>query len=307
MQVLGMKRAGRLAVLLATLAAPALAEPARFDSPEAAVTAFVLALEAGDKAGMLAVFGPESADLVSSGDADDDAEARQEFLDGYGAFAQIVDAGDGRKELQIGRTRWAFPVALVAVDGGWQFDPAGARDEILARRIGLNELDVIELMQRALIVQSDYRGVDYDSDGVMEFAASILSDPDQRNGLYWPAGDGVPDSPIGAFMAKAAADGINLDGVDQEPQPYLGYYFRILTKQGPAAPGGAYDYMVAGNMVAGHALLAYPADPGDSGIMSFMMAENGVIYEADLGDDTLAVAGAIDSFDPAEGWSPVQD
>jgi Protein of unknown function (DUF2950) len=307
MQVQDMKRAGLLAVLMATLAVPAVAEPARFDSPEAAVAAFIAALEAKDKDAMLVVFGPESADLVSSGDPEDDAEAREEFLQGYGDFAEIVDAGEGRKELQIGRTRWPFPVALVAADGGWRFDPDSARDEILARRIGLNELDVIELMQRALVVQADYRGVDYDNDGVMEFASAILSDDGQRNGLYWPSEDGTPDSPIGAFMAKAAADGINLDGVDQEPQPYLGYFFRILTKQGSSAPGGSYDYMVAGNMVAGHALLAYPADPGESGIMSFMMAENGIIYEADLGDETLTVAGAIDSFDPVEGWTPVQD
>jgi hypothetical protein len=139
----------------------------------------------------------------------------------------------------------------------------------------------------------------------MEFASSILSTPGKRDGLYWPPEEGTPDSPIGAFMAQAAADGVNIDGVDQAPVPFLGYYFRILTRQGAAAPGGAYDYMVAGNMVSGHALLAYPAEPGDSGVMSFMVGENGQVYEANLGENTLDVAAAIDSFNPADGWSVV--
>jgi hypothetical protein len=158
-------------------------------------------------------------------------------------------------------------------------------------------------MQKAVAVQSAFRQVDYDGDGVMEFASSILSTPGQRDGLYWPPEEGTPESPIGAFMAQAAADGVSIDGVDQAPVPFLGYVFRILTRQGDAAPGGAYDYIIGGNMVAGHALLAYPAEPGQSGVMSFMMAENGQIYEANLGEGTLEVAGAIDSFNPAEGWT----
>jgi hypothetical protein len=288
-------------------ASVAFAEPATYPSPEAATDAFVAALQARDRAALLTIFGPESEDIISSGDPDQDAEARDQFLAEYGTFHQIVPAGDNRAELQIGRTLWAFPVAMTKSDAGWSFDVAGARDEILARRIGMNELDVIELMRRAVVVQSAFRQTDYDGDGVMEFASSIVSTPGQRDGLYWPPEEGTPDSPIGAFMAQAAADGVSIDGVDQAPVPYLGYFFRILTRQGDAAPGGAYDYMVGGNMVAGHALLAYPAEPGDTGIMSFMMSENGQIYEANLGETTLEVAGAIDSFNPGEGWTALSE
>jgi hypothetical protein len=294
-------------VALVLGASQAFAEPAAYPTPEAATEAFVAALQAQDRAALLTVFGPEAEDLISSGDADDDAEARERFLAEYGTFHQLVPAGDNRTALQVGRTLWAFPVAMVSSDKGWSFDVAGARDEILARRIGMNELDVIELMHRAVEVQAEFRKTDHDGDGVMEFAASILSSPGQRDGLYWPPEEGTPDSPVGAFMAQAAADGVNIDGVDQAPLPYLGYFFRILTRQGDSAPGGAYDYMVAGNMVAGHGLLAYPAEPGDTGIMSFMVGENGQVYEADLGADTLAVAGAIDSFNPSEGWTPVTE
>jgi hypothetical protein len=288
-------------------ASAAFAEPAAYPTPEAAAEDLVAALQAQDRAALVTIFGPESEDLISSGDPERDAEAREEFLAAYGTFHQIAPAGDNRAELQIGRSLWPFPVALANTDAGWRFDVAGSRDEILARRIGMNELDVIELMHRAVAVQATFRQTDYDGDGVMEFASSILSSPGQRDGLYWPPEEGTPDSPIGAFMAQAAADGVNIDGVDQAPVPFLGYFFRILTRQGDAAPGGAYDYMVAGNMVAGHALLAYPAEHGDSGIMSFMISENGQIYEADLGDGTLEAAGAIDSFNPGEGWTAVTE
>jgi hypothetical protein len=298
-----------LPAALALLLAPAVAfaDPAAYPTPEAATEALVSALQAQDRATLLTIFGPEAEDLISSGDPDEDAEARDRFLAEYGTFHQIVPAGDNRAELQIGRTLWPFPVAMTKADAGWSFDVEGSREEILARRIGMNELDVIALMERAVAVQAEFRKIDYDGDGVMEFASSILSTPGQRDGLYWPPEDGTPESPIGAFMAQAAADGVSVDGVDQAPVPFLGYYFRILTQQGEAAPGGAYDYMVGGNMVAGHALLAYPAEPGDSGIMSFMVGENGVIFEANLGEATLDVAGAIDSFNPGEGWTPVSE
>ena len=292
------------ACALALIPGAALADPATYPTPEAAVQAFVDALQAHDQAALLTVFGPETEDLISSGNPREDAEARDQFLAAYADVAQILDDGEGRKVLQVGDSGWPFPVSLVAADGGWRFDPAAAREEILDRRIGENELDVLALMARAREVQAIYRMTDHDGDGVMEFADAILSDPGQRNGLYWPDEPGTPPSPIGGFVAAAAADGISLDGVDQPPEPYFGYYYRILTRQGDHAPGGAMDYHVNGNMVAGHALLAYPADYGVTGVMTFLMGENGRILEADLGDATLDVAGAIDSFDPdpAQGW-----
>jgi len=166
---------------------------------------------------------------------------------------------------------------------------------------------VIDLLHKVADVQAAFRSVDYDRDGVMEYASSILSTPGQRDGLYWPHEDGTPDSPLGDKIAEAAADGIAVDGVDREPIPYLGYYFRILTKQGPDAPGGAYDYTINGNMVAGFAMLAYPADPGNTGVMSFIVGGNGVIYQSDLGADTLSIAAGITTFNPGKGWTPVEE
>lgn len=286
-------------------ACAAWAAPASYPSADAAVDAFVAALDAHDKAALLVVFGPESEDLIASGSPERDTEARDLFMENYAEFHELTDVDGGKKELVIGRELWPFPVLLASGDGGWSFDPEGARDEILARRIGLNELDVIDILHGAAQVQAKFRSFDHDQDGVMEFASSILSAPGERDGLYWPHEDGTPDSPLGPEIALAAADGVSVDGMEQEPVPYLGYYYRILTKQGDAAPGGAYDYMINGHMVAGYGVLAYPADPGNTGVMSFMVSENGVVYQADLGETTLETAGAIDTFNPGEGWSVV--
>ena len=285
----------------------ALAEPAAYDSPEAAVVALTTALEKADRSALLAIFGPEYEDLIFTGDAEKDREIWGGFLQEYQTQHRI-DVVDGtRAVIFAGREQWPFPAELIETGGKWRFDSEGARDEVHFRRIGLNELDVIDLMHRAVEVQARFRAGDHDGDGVREFAASILSSPGTRDGLYWPDEPGTEQSPIGAYLARANSDGFAFDGTDSEPDPYLGYYFRILQKQGPAAPGGAYDYRVNGNMVAGHALLAYPAAPGETGIMSFMVSEAGVVYQADLGPDTLKSAGAIDMFDPGPDWTPVED
>lgn len=292
---------------LVSAATAAWAEPASFDSPEAALDAVIAGLEAEDRDALVAVFGPENVDLLTTDNPADDRRMWLEFLESYN-IAHVIEMPDpDRAIIIVGRNLWPFPVPLVAVDGVWQFDPEAGREEILMRRIGLNELDVIDIMRQAPSVQIAYRQVDYDGDGVMEFAASILSSDGKRDGLYWPPEEGAPESPIGAFMATASAGGYNFDGTDSPPDPYAGYYFHILQKQGPDAPGGALDYLVNGNMVSGHALLAYPAAYGDTGIMTFMVNEAGTVYEADLGADTLAVAEKIDAFNPGEGWSVTQE
>ena len=301
-----MSRTIALAALLVS-PLPALAEPGAYDSPEAAVVALTTALETADRTALLAVFGPEYEDLIFSGDAEKDREIWGGFLRDYQTQHRI-DVVDGTRAVVFaGREQWPFPAELIQTDGKWRFDSEGARDEVHFRRIGLNELDVIDLMHRAVEVQARFRAMDHDGDGVPEFAAGILSSPGSRDGLYWPDEPGTEQSPIGAYLARANSDGFAFDGTDSEPDPYLGYYFRILQKQGPAAPGGAYDYRINGNMVAGHALLAYPAAPGETGIMSFMVSEAGVVYQADLGPDTLKIAGAIDTFDPGPDWTPVAD
>jgi hypothetical protein len=291
----------RIAALLALfLLSPATAfsEAQTFQSPEAATDAVVAALEARDRAALITVFG--------SGDDAADRKAWSEFLASYRAMARLAVDGD-TAVLYVGRDQWPFPAPLVRNAAGWRFDAPAAREEVRLRRIGENELDVIEVMRRYVRAQAAYRGGDPDGDGLRTFAAGVLSTPGTRDGLYWPDEPGAPESPIGDFMARAAADGYSIDGQDADPSPYRGYYFRVLQRQGPAAPGGAFDYMVGGHMLAGHALLAFPADYAASGIMSFLVGENGIVYESDLGEDTLAVAHTIDAFDPGSGWSPVAD
>lgn len=285
----------------------ALAAPETFDDPEAAVTAVVDALEAHDREALLEVFGPENEDVIISGNDQRDRDDRDDFLAAYHEMNRVAIDDDDVATLYIGEDQWPFPIRMTRDESGWSFDADEGREEMLERRIGRNELDVIDLLRAYARVQSRFRQSDYDDDGVMEFAASILSTPGKRDGLYWPPEDGAPDSPIGDAVAEAAAEGYVLDGQEQEPEPYLGYYYHLLQKQGPNAPGGALDYMINGNMVAGHALLAFPSGYGETGIMSFMIGENGIVYEADLGDDTLEAAQAIDSYDPGEAWFPVED
>ncbi|MEM9097799.1 MAG: DUF2950 domain-containing protein [Pseudomonadota bacterium] len=294
------------AALIALSTTAVFATPKSYETPEAAVDAVITALNAKSKDGLIAVFGSENEDVILTGDPTRDREDWTDFMTSYNEMNRIAVQTDGSARLYIGRGQWPFPISLVKGDAGWSFDIEAAREEILARRIGRNELDVIELLDGYVAVQSDYRKVDYDGDGVMEFAAHVISTEGTRDGLYWPDEDGAPDSPVGDFIARAAADGYAVDGGDADPEPYLGYYFHILTKQGPDAPGGEMDYMVNANMVSGHAIIAAPAAYGDSGIMTFIVGESGVVYEQDLGEDTLAKAAAIEAFNPGEGWEVVE-
>lgn len=301
-----MKRILMSAAMVALLANVVHAEPTRYPTPEDAVAALIAALEARDEAAVLAIFGPENADIVSTGDAEEDRQIWGDFLHDAQRVRRIEREGDDRAILYAGRDFWPFPAPLVLSDGSWSFDAEAAREEVLMRRIGRNELEVIDILRRAPEIQRLYRATDHDGDGVMEFAAYILSSPGARDGLYWPETPGTAPSPFDDVIARASFTGYNLDGEDRDPEPYEGYYFRILQGQGEAAPGGAYSYMVAGNMVAGHALVAYPAVYGDTGVMSFLVGEAGIVYEADLGEDTLARAAEIDLFDPTEEWTPLK-
>ncbi len=296
--------AATLALVLST--GWAAADPATYASPEDAVAAVVAAVQGRDKDALLAVFGPENEDVALTGDPEQDRETWTDFINSYNRQHRIELDEQDRAVLHIGREDWPFPAPIVNSGGKWSFDAASAREEVALRRIGLNELDVIDLLRKGVEVQALFRQTDNDGDGVMEFASSILSTPGKRDGLYWPDEPGTEPSLVGDFIARASADGYNFDGTDEEPEPYLGYYFRILQKQGAAAPGGALDYMVNGNMIAGHAFLAYPAAYGETGIMSFMVGENGIVLEADLGDDTLAIAGDMDTFEPTDIWRPVE-
>lgn len=292
------------AVLALMLASAAAAAPQDFASPLDAANAVVAAVKAQDAKAVIAIFGEENRDLVLSGDDAADADTWRAFANGFGQRHRIDVMGEDRAVLFVGLDDVRFPAELVMVGGKWHFDADSAREEVLARRIGRNELDVIAALRRAVTIQRDFRTVDHDGDGVMEFASAILSSAGQKDGLYWPTEPGEPESPIGPFIARAAAGGYVVgDGVvGTDADPFHGYYFDILTRQGPSAPGGEMDYMTGGNMVGGFAFIAYPADYGTTGNMTFMVAENGIVIEANLGDTTIDIAAAIESFNPDSGW-----
>jgi hypothetical protein len=274
-----------------------------YATPQAALEALFGAITAGNPAGAAAAIGPSATDLV---DADDPvatstplADLSAAYLDGY----RFVPAGAGALAIELGADGWPFPVPLLRNGDGWSFDAEAARAEILARRIGGNELDVIDVMDAYVDIQREYRAVDHDGDGIMEFASAILSTEGRRDGLYWPG----EDSPVGDIAARASLDGFDVDGTEEGAEPFAGYFFRILQAQGDAAPGGAMGYIVNGNMVAGHALLAVPAIYGETGVHSFMVGENGIVVQADLGPDSLDAAFGITAFDPGRGWEIVTD
>lgn len=283
-------------------AAPLAAEPARYATPYDAVSAMMSALQAGDKVAVLRVFGPENEDLISSGDPAQDARNRVGLLQLHAQGYRMVPQEDGGFVIAFGADGWPFPVPLQSGPDGWSFDAEAGYQEVADRALGLNEIEVIDLLDAYVDVQATFRLSDQDGDGVMEFASQIISSADERNGLFWPG----QDSPLGARLARASDSGFNDGKQDRDPEPYMGYYFRILTRQGDAAPGGAMDYLVNGNMVGGHALLAVPADFGSSGLHSFMVSENGVILQAVLGEETLEIAASIEAFDPGPDWTPVK-
>ncbi|WP_168201425.1 DUF2950 domain-containing protein [Qingshengfaniella alkalisoli] len=277
-----------------------------YDTPEAALEALIDALDSEEPIdAAAAVVGEGSADLLSTGDPKLDDENRLLFVEMYGEGHRFEIDPSGPVVLHLGDEDWPFPIPLTRTDSGkWGFDVEAGRDEMALREIGGNELDVIDLMRAYVLLQAEYRLIDADGDGVMEFAGHILSSEGTRDGLFWPERD---DSPVGDLVAQAAATGYTTEDGVQEPEPYLGYYYHILTEQGENAPGGAMSYVINGNQVAGHALLAYPAEYGVTGITSFMVSENGIVLEADLGEDTLSIANAIESFDPDGAWVPVAD
>lgn len=283
-------------------AAPLAADPAVFATPFDAVMAMVGGLEDKDRAGLLEVFGPESADFLLSDDEAENTRHRRTLLGLWEEGYRLVPQEDGSFVLDLGADGWPFPIPLAPVEGGWAFDIEAGRIEVADREIGLNELDVIALLEAYVDVQIGFRMADQDGDGVMEFAQKIIADEDRRDGLYWPE----PDSPLGALLAAASADGYNDGTEDLPPIPYLGYVYRILTEQGPNAPGGAYSYLQGENMVGGHALLAVPYVYGETGVYSFMVSENGIILQADLGEDTSDIAAAITAYDPGPDWAPVE-
>jgi hypothetical protein len=286
--------------VLALSAAPsAWAEPAKtFASPEEGAAALVAALEANDDKALLVIFGSDAADLVQEGSDPLVAASRKDIATQAKKKLSIEGADSGTAVIEVGEQGWPSPVPLVKDGSGWRFDAAAGREELLARRIGKNELLAIALAGDYLDTQADYASVDRDGDGVREYAQRLVSTPGKQDGLYWEATDGADESPFGVALDDALAP--NPDA------PYGGYMWRILTAQGPNAPGGAYSYVINGNMIAGFALVGTPADHRQTGVMSFIVSNNGKIYQKDLGSKGLDVVKDMAAFDPDASWTLIE-
>jgi Protein of unknown function (DUF2950) len=291
-----------LTAALLGLSAPAFAQE-QFGTPEAAVEALVAAARSGDGDAVLKVLGPDGKPIVSTGDPVADSNIRQDFVSAYDAKHAIEMEGDGTQTLIIGDDDWPFPIPLVSDAGRWQFDTKEGLDEILRRRIGRNELSAIEVARAYVQAQNEYASLDPAGLGRGVYAQRIVSRPGKKDGLYWPSGEGEEPSPLGDLAAQAAAEGYK---TGSKPIPYHGYYYRILTRQGAGAPGGAYDYVAKGKMIGGFALIAYPAEYGNSGIMTFMVNHDGTVWQKDLGLKTAKLAQKIESFTPDQTWTKVE-
>jgi hypothetical protein len=292
-----------LAVLLTVGAADALAEPQVFPSAGAAAQALRDALETEDGEAFRAIFGPEYADDLIGSDIAILREEMRQTRDAMRAATALLPEADGRMVLTIGRQAYPFPVPIVRDNDGWHFDSAAGLEEILDRRIGENELAAIEALRAYVQAQIDYASADRDGDQVLEYAQRVISAPGERDGLYWASAPGEPVSPFGPFIAEISA---LLEG-KEVGDAYRGYYYRVLTGQTEHAPGGAYDYVINGNMIAGFGLLAWPEEYGETGVMTFQISHQGDVLEADLGPETAELVAAIEAYDPDSIWTEVTD
>jgi hypothetical protein len=281
-----------------------------FASPDEAVDSLIAALRMNDKKKLEEIFGPGSDDLVASGDDTADQFNRQRALDAYDQKHELVKNADGSMTLNIGEQDWPMPIPLVKDEKSkkWVFDTDAGMDEIINRRIGRNELDVIEVCKAVGDAQREYATQDHNSDGIPEYARKFVSDDGQKNGLYWPTKEGEPQSPLGALAAEAQGQGYKATANPTgEPRPYHGYYYRMLTAQGKDASGGARSYEVNGKLIGGYAVIAWPADYGSSGIMTFISNYEGDVYQKDLGDDTDKLARAMNEYNPDSSWKKCED
>ena len=278
-----------------------------FPSPEAAANSLALAAGAKDFAALRAILGPDAAALVNP----DEVQATNEFANFAAALSEtnrLVRESDTRRVLEVGTNHWPFPVPIVQTGGQWRFDTAAGKEEILNRRIGRNELAALDAVRAYVGAQREYASRDRDGDSVLEYAQNFLSTPGHKDGLYWsPEPDGEV-SPLGPLVAAAQGEGyMRSTGEKSSPKPFHGYLFKILTRLGKQAPGGKYDYVINGNMIAGFALVAWPAQYGASGIMTFIVNQQGRVYQKDLGPNTAKAAVAMKEYDPDKTWSASAD
>jgi hypothetical protein len=291
----------RMIALLTLFSLAALAQEDKqktFTSPSEAAQALYDAGKANDTAALEAILGVSSRAVLSSGDPVQDTNARETFLTRFEQMNRIGRESDGSRVLYIGADNWPFPISLKQANGRWYFDTIAGKQEILFRRIGKNEYAAMRVMNALVDAQVDYH------DRFSQYAAKWVSSEGMQDGLYWKAAEGQPESPIGPLVAFATGHGYSKS---DQPEPFYGYFFRLLTAQGSNAKGGAKSYVVSGKMTGGYAFVAYPADYRSSGVMTFLVDESGVLYEKDLGPGTADLAKGMTAFNPDKTWTAVVD
>jgi len=302
---LSMRAAIILLILVpACFSSPSLAQQAgqkTFSSPEDASMALFTVTQSNDEKAMLDILGAEGKQIVSSGDEIEDTQSRVNFVKRYQEMHRLVKEPDGTTVLYIGAHNWPWPIPLVNSSSSWYFDTEAGKEEILYRRIGRNEVSTIRVCQELVAAQKEYYATQHS-----EYAQKIFSDEGQHNGLYWKAAEGETQSPIGPLVAAAVSKGYTKSQYSA-PTPYRGYYYLILTRQGKNGPGGAKNYLANGKMTEGFAFVAYPAEYGSSGVMTFMVTADGVVYEKDLGKKTDVLAKAMKEYNPNRSWQASED
>lgn len=291
---------------------PAAAKPAAkaaaqksFASAKEAGEALAAALRAASVDEVFAVLGPDSRSWVLSGDDVSDKADWKRFLDAYTQKNAVQVSGD-KAVLEVGNDAWPFPAPIVSKGGKWAFDATAGREEVINRRVGRNELDTMQTLLAVVDAQREYAASDADGNGFADYARRVRSTPGKKDGLYWADEAGKPQSPLGPLIAEATAEGYGKAKAGGKPQPYHGYHYKLLTSQGKNAPGGVYNYVVGGKLLGGFAVVAYPATYGSSGVMTFVVNHEGVVYEKDLGAGTAAAASAMTRFDPDKTWRKAQ-
>src|SRR5262245_9448456 len=271
-----------------------------FPSAEEASRALIEAAKAKDTKPLLDILGPEARSFLDTGDAVSDRASRERFIQFYQESNSLVKSGDSKVSLEVGKDKWPFPIPIVKESTGWRFDTKAGREEVINRRIGRNELDVIQVSLAFVDAQLEYYQRNPLKEPLLQYAQKFLSSQGKKDGLYWETKTGEEPSPFGALVAQARAEGYKAEA--GRPNPYHGYYYKMLTGQGTNAQGGAYEYLVRGKMIGGFGMVAYPAQYGASGVMTFLVSHDGVVYEKDLGPNTAQTAASMSKFNPDKSW-----
>jgi hypothetical protein len=279
-----------------------------FSTPEDALKGLVEAVKTHDKAALEQIFGPSAKDLRTSDDVQAAAEF-DEFAKHVAEKTNLVKENDSKAIIYLGNENWPFPIPLVKMNDQWIFDTEAGKEEILNRRIGEDELTAILVCRTYVKAQREYVLKDWDNDGILAYAQKLRSDPGKKNGLFWRHAPGEAVSPLGELVAQARMEGYKKEKsvFKEQPMPFHGYYFMILTQQGKNAPGGKYNYIANGNMVGGFALAAFPSNWGKSGVMTFIVNQQGKVYQKNLGPDTMKIAQEMKSYNPDETWTPAKE